>query len=451
MTLGNQLCEHDGACFRRNARHFLDFCHPIERTKPRCPALVRLDQCSDRDPAHVAAFYHGPTVGQLDRVQQGLSPRLWRASGAPLVTPLNENHTKRQRVTTSTTTSTTTVTTTVAASVPAMPCTGGRLRHDFVVPPFSVLDAGQGAWQARKREWLALGLDGGAGRDDDLLSGGGLAKLSAGRSTGTSIFDPVLCECAIRWFAPRAHDAGRDSDTEDDDTPPRPPPVVVVDPFAGGSTRGVVAAKLGLFYVGVELSGRQVDANRAQAAALCIDCRHQPVWFHDDGENVARCFARALHDKGLPPDTLADLVLTCPPYFSLERYGGPADTDLSMMSFDDFKAKYARILENATRLLKKRHCVVVVIGNVRTAAGELRDLHSLTKTALHDAGCPLYVDAVLKTAVASAALRAGRQMAAASKLATTHQNVVVCCKDKVLNTAACRRYNICAREEDICV
>jgi DNA modification methylase len=41
-------------------------------------------------------------------------------------------------------------------------------------------------------------------------------------ATGTSIFDPVLCELAYRWFCP--------------------PGGLVLDPFAGGSVRGIVAA-----------------------------------------------------------------------------------------------------------------------------------------------------------------------------------------------------------------
>ena len=67
---------------------------------------------------------------------------------------------------------------------------------------------------------------------------------AAGQSTGTSIFDPVLCELAYRWWCP--------------------PGGLVLDPFAGGSVRGVVAAKLGRPYVGVELRAEQVDANRVQ-------------------------------------------------------------------------------------------------------------------------------------------------------------------------------------------
>jgi 1-aminocyclopropane-1-carboxylate deaminase/D-cysteine desulfhydrase-like pyridoxal-dependent ACC family enzyme len=61
---------------------------------------------------------------------------------------------------------------------------------------------------------------------------------------GTSIFDPVLTELVYRWFCP--------------------PGGAVLDPFAGGSVRGVVAAKLGRRYTGIELRGAQVEANREQ-------------------------------------------------------------------------------------------------------------------------------------------------------------------------------------------
>lgn len=63
-------------------------------------------------------------------------------------------------------------------------------------------------------------------------------------SSGTSIFDPVLCELAYRWFSPPG---GR-----------------ILDPFAGGSVRGIVAAALGRHYVGIDLRPEQVEANREQ-------------------------------------------------------------------------------------------------------------------------------------------------------------------------------------------
>ncbi len=66
--------------------------------------------------------------------------------------------------------------------------------------------------------------------------------------SGTSVFDPVLCELVYRWFTG--------------------PGARVLDPFAGGSVRGVVAGLLGRAYVGVDLSERQVAANDVQAKRI---------------------------------------------------------------------------------------------------------------------------------------------------------------------------------------
>jgi len=57
--------------------------------------------------------------------------------------------------------------------------------------------------------------------------------------SGTSIFDPVLCELAYRWFCPIGG--------------------LVFDPLAGGSVRGIVAAKLNRRYISVDLSERQLS------------------------------------------------------------------------------------------------------------------------------------------------------------------------------------------------
>jgi len=66
--------------------------------------------------------------------------------------------------------------------------------------------------------------------------------------TGTSIFDPVLCELVYRWFSPEGG--------------------TVVDPFAGGSVRGIVAGKLGRKYIGLDLRGEQIEANKEQANSI---------------------------------------------------------------------------------------------------------------------------------------------------------------------------------------
>ncbi len=278
-----------------------------------------------------------------------------------------------------------------------------KLMDRFVVPPFSVLDARQGYWQERKRQWLALGIQSEVGRGENLLRfseqttigtggrpapalayanqnktklatpmnaagcddpvsrqnlsadrkrggprpGGGnapartsntysggdawtgvAARPAAARTfgsggpgdlggkynhvngllmhsdsgnesayywkkqaverelgrtltteefqtqyyqgpdtlgTGTSIFDPVLCELAYRWYSP--------------------PGGLILDPFAGGSVRGIVAGKLGRGYLGIDLRPEQIEANQWQAVDILSDAQ-PPAWVINEN-NVA--------------------------------------------------------------------------------------------------------------------------------------------------------------------
>lgn len=50
---------------------------------------------------------------------------------------------------------------------------GSLLGDEFMIPPFSVLNAREGWWQERKRKWLALGIQSELGRGDNLSAMGG--------------------------------------------------------------------------------------------------------------------------------------------------------------------------------------------------------------------------------------------------------------------------------------
>ncbi len=230
------------------------------------------------------------------------------------------------------------------------------------------------------------------------------AASEAATASGTSIFDPVLCEIAYRWFCP--------------------PGGMVLDPFAGGSVRGIVASRLGLGYRGIELRGEQVEANRTQ---LHLAGAPAPEWVQGDARNIAT----------LAADIEADLVLSCPPYWNLEVYSDdPAD--LSAMGRDAFFAAYAEIIAGAVGRLKDDRFAVWVIGDVRDAKGFFVNLPGRTVEAFEFAGARFYNDAILATAVGSLPIRAGRQFEASRKLGRTHQNVLVFCKgDPKRATAAC--------------
>jgi len=268
--------------------------------------------------------------------------------------------------------------------------TASPVAQKFLVPPFSVLSARDGDWQERKRAWVDIGIKGEVGRAENLGNYSATCSLA---EKDTSIFDPVLCEVVYRWFCP---EGGQ-----------------IIDPFAGGSVRGVVASCLGRKYWGSELRAEQVEANRKQAAQLCPELPPQYVC-GDSMETLASA-----------PD--ADLVFSCPPYGDLETYSDDP-RDLSCMEWHTFAAAYKTIIHRACKRLKNDRFACFVVGDFRDPRGFYRDFVSETIRGFRESGCELYNDAVLVTAVGSASMRVTKQFEAGRKFCKTHQNVLVFCK-----------------------
>jgi DNA modification methylase len=215
--------------------------------------------------------------------------------------------------------------------------------------------------------------------------------------SGTSIFDPVLCELAYRWWTPSGGH--------------------VLDPFAGGSVRGIVAAMLGYQYTGIDLSVRQIEANRQQADELLTD--NKPTWIVGDSKNIST----------LAPGEY-DFIFSCPPYADLEVYSDDPN-DLSNMAYPDFKSVYHEIIYSAVSMLKPNRFACFVVGDVRDKKGFYRNFPAHTIEAFQDAGMTLYNEAVLVTAVGSLPIRVSKQFGSYRKLGKTHQNVLVFYKGDV--------------------
>jgi DNA modification methylase len=210
--------------------------------------------------------------------------------------------------------------------------------------------------------------------------------------TGTSIFDPVLCELMYRWFAPEGG--------------------TVLDPFAGGSVRGLVAASLGHPYTGIDLSRRQIEANRAQAGLLSPEAP-VPEWIAAD----SRTALAGIQDG-------VDLVFSCPPYFDLEVYSDdPAD--ISAMSYPDFAEAYDDIIAQAVGKLRRGRFAVFVVSEVRGPTGPYRGLVPHTIRAFERAGAAFYNEIVLVNSIGSLPIRITKQFEASRKIGRTHQNVLV--------------------------
>lgn len=229
------------------------------------------------------------------------------------------------------------------------------------------------------------------GRDDALI-GKGMKQLAESKGmnlTGTSIFDPVLCEIVYNWFCPEGG--------------------IVFDPFAGGSVRGVTAEMLGRHYIGIDLSQRQVDANQQNADRLGV-C---PAWHCDDSRNM---------DVYIP-DGSADLVFSCPPYHNLETYSDHP-LDLSNMCYGDFLEAYGDIIAKACRKLKNNRFAVFVVGDIRDSNGAYRDFLGATKRLFLSSGLCLYNENILLEQYSTAPMRAANNFAR-RKTTKVHQNVLI--------------------------
>ena len=272
-----------------------------------------------------------------------------------------------------------------------------KLSDRFIIPPFSVLDTKQGIWQQRKNYWLSLGIKSEEGRNEAMTYGNNGKDDVSQKLTdmgSTSIFDPVLCELAYKWF--------------------NTPNGKIIDCFAGGSVRGIVAAKLGYEYLGNDLRSEQIEANRINAKEVLQDSEIYPTWTCGD----------SLHIDTIAKGYEADLLFSCPPYADLEVYSD-AKEDLSNMPYKDFIAVYREIIRKSCELLKDDRFAVFVVGDVRDKKGFYQNFVSDTIQAFVDNGMFLYNEMILVNAGGSLAMRAGKQFSASRKVGKQHQNVLV--------------------------
>lgn len=305
--------------------------------------------------------------------------------------------------------------------LPGDKITPSSLKDSFIFPPFSILDTRSGVWQERKRKWMQLGFNSQETREDvELIAKSGQStaiyelknkmrdmlqrepnwdeiidyakKKGLHVYEGASIFDPVLCELSYRWFCP---EGGK-----------------ILDPFAGGSVRGIVAGSLGYHYTGIDLRDDQVRANRKQASILSLE---NLEWISGDSNEVL--------DHPVISQT-ADFVYSCPPYADLEKYSDDPK-DLSNMDYADFKEVYFSIIKKAVAQLKDDRFACFVVGDVRDKKGFYYNFVSDTIQAFKDAGMELYNEIILVNTVGSLAIRVRRQFNGGRKVGKMHQNVLV--------------------------
>ena len=278
------------------------------------------------------------------------------------------------------------------------------LAERFIIPPLSVLRVASGYWQDRKKAWLSLGIQSEKGRNDGMLKNlSTLAKKASGSQLPSeSIFDPVLCEIMYRWFCPSGG--------------------IILDPFAGGSVRGIIAACLDYDYTGIDLRQEQIDANKEQ---LHIPKDIKPTWLQGDSREI---------NSLLPADYAADMVFSCPPYADLEVYSKQPE-DLSNMDYTGFKTAYWDIIAKACSRLKEDSFAVFVVGEARSKSGAYYGLVPDTVKAFEDAGVRFYNEMILVTQIAAKALTVAEGFVKSRKVGKIHQNILIFVKGDPVKAA----------------
>lgn len=264
------------------------------------------------------------------------------------------------------------------------------LREKFIEPPFSVLDTKSGNWQKRKKQWTRLGIKSEIGRDAKVINMDTKAK-EKNQASYVSIFDPSLCEVLYHWFCPQG---GK-----------------ILDPFAGGSVRGIVANYLGYKYTGIDIREEQIESNREQGLEI-LDVNNQPNWYVGDSNIVLDIM-----------NSEYDFVFSCPPYLDLEVYSD-LEGDLSTMSYSEFMDAYYSIIEKSCNLLKQGGYACFVVGEVRDKHGNYIGFVPDTIRAFQKCGMKYYNEAILLNSIASASMRANGNMKS-QKLVKVHQNVLI--------------------------
>jgi len=276
------------------------------------------------------------------------------------------------------------------------------LKRNYTIPPFSVLNTRDGDWQERRRAWLALGIQSELGREVVTYNTKHLSEEKYGKGKQSmgeiSIFDPVLCEFIYTFFCP--------------------PNGQVVDPFAGGSVRGVTASVLGLQYWGCDLSKRQIRVNREQLTPDMMG-DHIPEWLCGDSR------------KELTIAPKCDLFFSCPPYSMLEVYSDDPK-DISNMPYSEFLEAYSDIIQKGCKKLRDQRFACFVVASFRDKKTHaIYDLPGDTIRAFQKAGLVWYDDLVLVNQCGTGPIRAktlfenGRR-----KVVKLHQNVLVFAKGK---------------------
>ena len=256
------------------------------------------------------------------------------------------------------------------------------------IHPFSILDTRTKEWKDRKNWWiLNHKIKSELGRENTESK-----TMFWDTEANVSVFDPVLCETMYDWFSPKGGN--------------------VLDPFAGGSVRGIVAEGLDRSYTGIDISEEQIKANKLQS--------DKPNWIVGDSRKVVP----TLTDE-------YDFIFTCPPYHDLEVYSDNPK-DISNMPYNRFLTSLNSILTHSVSKLKDNRFVAIVVSEIREQSttrnykiGKYRGFVPSVIEMCEEMGLSFYNDMILYNSQGQASRVSKTYFNRNKKIASVHQNILI--------------------------
>jgi len=148
----------------------------------------------------------------------------------------------------------------------------------------------------------------------------------------------------------------------------------IVDPFAGRSSRPLVSTLLERNYVGFDVIKDNLQEAEEQYNILKNERSLGKLkLIHKSSEHI---------DEFLP-EGVADMIMTCPPYYNIEKYKSVDGQLTDIKTYEEFLETYKIILEKSIKILKPSCFFVVVLANFRID-GKLYDFCSDTKNILKE-------------------------------------------------------------------
>ena len=229
----------------------------------------------------------------------------------------------------------------------------------------------------------------------DLVGDAGETRNLVGRKMAllgskytTSIFNPHLAQMILSAYCPTK--------------------AKIYDAFAGGGTRGFIAAAMGHEYTGVEIRQEEVDRILSKQQELntrfAINCADSRTY------DIAKEYF--------------DFSYSCPPYYDLEVYS-TIDGDMSnVATYDEFLSMLKQSLETSFNGLKPGALCIWVVGNFRDKKGDLRHFNGDTVRLGQEVGFKLHDELIFWGAAGIAAQRAG-QFVANRRSVRVHEYMVI--------------------------